>query len=289
MCPGCNEGDVLINDGTGWSVVAGSMLTAGQYRVRGVDGGPLFLYGISQYPLISGFGATGSSCGLATLNDGTLSCEPVNLVNDVSVVNDHLAFAAVQGDLVRWDGMHWGPETAVLSTPELTAIWADDSEVFGTGSSAGKIYSLVNDAWTLQSTNTLETFSAIYGLSANDVWAGTQQEHLFHYDGTNWNQVSWTGSGCPNGEALPIVSIWGKGSTVYFATQTAIARWNGSAMEIVARWTCAQNGANATQVIALWGNSETELFVLINDERDPRQSCGPMYVLYFDGSQFHRM
>ena len=41
--------------------------------------------------------------------------------------------------------------------------------------------------------------------------------------------------------------------------------------------------------VGIWGNSPTEVFFAIKDNRDERQLCGSEYMLYYDGSKFHRM
>jgi hypothetical protein len=229
-----------------------------------------------------------TACGLSLLKDGVRTCEPVDGVSDVAVVRSDLAYAALQGDLVRYDGSHWGPVTAIFpGQHELNMIWADATVVMGTGSSAGKIYSLSVDTWKLLDTRTLDTFTTIWGFSPTDVWAGTQQEHLFHYDGTAWTQVSWPGGGCS--QQSGIISMWGAGGVLYFATPTALARYAGSGTpQVIAQWAC-DSSQGAPQITALWGNSADELFIAIQDTRDPRQTCGMTFLLYYDGSKFHRM
>jgi hypothetical protein len=112
-CVGCLRERVDFNDGTGWKEVDGvwneedvQFQNGGQLFITGFNNGPLVLYGYSSMP-------DGMPCGLSFLDDGTRTCQPVDGVSDVAVVNDNLAYALLQGDLVRYDGEHWGP----LSTP----------------------------------------------------------------------------------------------------------------------------------------------------------------------------
>jgi len=276
-CFGCPYTAIEHNDGTGWSRLEGSF-PYGQQRIKGFDAGKLILYGSAQSP-----GNPNVSCGLATIDGSTITCQPVDGITDVAVTGS-TAYAALQGTLVRYDGTSWGPLPVVFpGQAELYSLWANADVVMGTGVSAGKIYSLRNNVWSIEDTRTLETFTTIFGSSSTDIWAATSQEHLFHYDGSVWTQVTWPGSGCssPNG----VVAIWGKDGTTYFATPSTLARWNGSAVEIVAQWPCG----SSAMIVGLWGNSPSEVFVLMADYTENRQPCGTQFLFHYDGTLFHRM
>jgi hypothetical protein len=281
MCPGCSQEPIYFNGGDGWELVAGTPYY-GQQKMKGFEGGALVLYGSTQQVKMPN-----ALCGLSLLSNGMFACEPVDGVSDVATVSSTLAYAVLQGDLVRYDGSHWGPLTAVLpGQHELMSVWADATVAMATGSSAGKIYTLRDNAWKLEDTRTLDTFTSIWGFSPTDVWAGTQQEHLFHYDGNMWQQVSWPGSGCS--QVSGISSMWGSGSVLYFATPTSLARWNGTKVDVLTQWDC-NDPQGAPTISGLYGNSPADVFVGIADGRPPMQPCGMTYVLYYDGTKFHRI
>jgi hypothetical protein len=277
-CFGCPHAVVEHNDGTGWRTIE-TAITYGQQRLKGFEGGALILYGSAQTttnPIMS--------CGLALLNGGTLDCEPVDGVSDVAVTGT-TAYAALAGELVRYDGTSWGPvPVAFPGQRELFQLWANQDVVIGTGSTAGRLYSLRGNAWTIEDTRTLETFTTVFGFASNDIWAGTAQEHLFHYDGTAWTQVSWPGGGCT--QAGGIYAMWGKDGVLFFATPTSLSRWNGTNVEVIAKWDCT---TATTTIGGMWGNSPTELFVLMSDYSESRQPCGSQFLMHYDGSKFHRM
>lgn len=278
-CIGCPYMTIQHNDGTGWRTLDAE-LGYGQQRLKGIEGGALVLYGSGET-----MGIPGGRCGLAVLDGSTLRCEPVEGVTDVAITGT-TAYAALQGDLVRYDGSNWGPVPVPFpGQRELSALWANPDLVVGTGMSPGKLFTLRNNTWTIENTRTLETFSTVFGLSSTDIWAGTMQEHVFRYDGAEWKQVPWAGKTCNQGQS-GITAMWGKDGVLYFSTVTALARWNGTSVEVIASWDCNTRSA---AIIGLWGNSANELFVLITDYSDFRRPCGNHFVMHYDGSKFHRM
>jgi hypothetical protein len=278
MCVGCPYVKIQHNDGTGWSTLEDNDLY-GQHRIKGFEGGKLVLFGSGQK-----IDSPSNLCGLAVLDGSTLTCQPVDGVTDVAVTGTS-AYAALQGQLIRYDGTSWGPvPVAFPGQPDLYQLWANEEVVIGTGTAAGRMFSLRGTTWAVEDTRTLETFTSVFGLASNDIWAGTAQEHLFHYDGSAWTQVSWPGSGC--GQLSGIVPMWGKDGVMYFATATSIARWNGTSVEVIAQWDC---NTRSTVVAGLWGNSPTELFVLMLDFSERQGSCGSQFLMHYDGTKFHRM
>jgi hypothetical protein len=149
-----------------------------------------------------------------------------------------------------------------------------------------EIYTLKNNAFTVENTRTLETFSAIFGFAPNDVWAGTYQGGLFHYNGTDWTRVEWDAPDC--GQPM-IFGMWGANGVLYFNTQTAVMRWNGTSVETLTELDCNQAMLGQLGFTTMWGNNENEVFIGLVDVRDHRTDCGPMYLLYYDGSKFHHM
>jgi hypothetical protein len=90
---------------------------------------------------------------------------------------------------------------------------------------------------------------------------------------------------------LPITGIWGSGSQdVYFHTDTELAHWDGTKLETLANWSCTGGMSSGVRIQGLWGNSSTEIFLTISDGlRFEAGNCGPEYVVFYDGTEFHRM
>jgi hypothetical protein len=289
MCPWCIQESIYFNDGSGWTPVAGAVSgnpnepqISGQLTLTGFDGGPLVLYGYGAYHPM-----TGIPCGLALLENGQRDCEPVDGVTDVHVVRRDLAYGALQGSLIQYDGERWGPVTAPApGQGGLSMLWADETVVMATGAMAGTIYTLRNGGWQIENTRTLENFSAIWGFGPSDVWAGTVQGGLHHFDGTTWNEVEWPGSGCSYDSV--ITGMWGAGGVLFFSTSTSLTRVDGTQAQTIAQWACNPN-AVTPRISSVWGNSANEVFIAVVDDRQPLNTCGTTFLLYYDGNQFHPM
>jgi hypothetical protein len=288
-CPACLDQSIYFNDGTGWTMVPGSSSTdddnlyaSGQLTLTGFDNGPLMLYGYGAYDVL-----TGQPCSLMLIDGDSRQCEPVDGISDVHVVSSTLAYGVMNGTLIKYDGERWGPVPAAAPTQNaLHAVWANDTSIMATGQQPGTIYSLRNGTWFIEDTRTLDYFSAIWGFAANDVWAGTAQGSLYHYDGTTWTEIEWPGGTCNAGSE--IIGMWGSGGIVYFHTPTSIGRWNGTQAETIAEWSCDSSSVNAT-ITSIWGNSATEVFFSVVDHSYPTNSCGSTFVMYYDGTLFHPM
>jgi hypothetical protein len=293
-CAGCFKERLHFNDGTGWKEMPGVSAEmgnpfggGGQLMVTGFNSGPIVLYGYS-------FTDMGQPCGLSFYDDEERSCQSVDGVTDVAVVNDHLAYAVLQGDLIRYDGERWGP--LPIQTPAQHAmqfLWADDTVAVATGMSPGSLYMLKDGAFRVEDTRTLELFSAVFGFGPNDIWAGTYQGGLYHYDGTAWSRVEWEKPDCGQsmfaGEQSMIFGMWGANGVLYFNTINAVVRVTGTTAEILTALDCNLAQSGSVGFTSIWGNSENEVFIGMIDQRQRYRDCGPTFLLYYDGSKFHQM
>jgi hypothetical protein len=283
-CGGCTHERVDFNDGSGWTEVEGVReednrfgQSAGALAITGFDNGPLILYGFSSQKM-------GQLCGLSMLEDGVRTCQPVDGVTDVQVVNDQLAYALLGGNLIRYDGTNWGPLPVDMPVQnELQFLWADSTVAVMTGISPGRIYTLRDGAMRIEDTRTLDHFASIFGFGPDDVWAGTFEGTLYHYNGTAWSQVELPEIECGQ---PPIYGLWGANGVLYIVTQSRVMRWDGNRVKTLAQIDCSRGAV--TGFTSIWGNSENEVFIGMLDNGS-FDKCGPSYLLYYDGSQFHRM
>jgi hypothetical protein len=280
-CMSCPNEAMYFHAGDGWTrlAVSGASL-GGRTALAGIAQGALILYGdATTFPMAT-------PCGLAMVEGGTRSCEPIDSVRDVAVVDDQLAYALLEGELLSYDGTSWGPLPQLPPAgSDLTTIWANDSVLMATDRFAGRIASLRAGTWSIENTRTTDTFSAIWGNSATDVWAGSYQGTLHRLTGSDWREVPWSGSSCPD---PTIYGMWGTGDTLYFHTSTTLARWNGSALEVLLEMPC-NHADDEPRITSIWGNAEDELFVAVSDPRASARRCGSVFVLHFDGTLFHEM
>lgn len=281
-CAGCNGAARAIyqNDGYGWRSVCDELGGSGRstLKLRGFVGGPLLVAGQDD-----NYAAPG--CGLSLVNEaGMRTCEPVFSSRDAFVAAESLAYAIAEGDLLRYQDGAWGPLSALL--PEghaLTGLWADEEVVFAITSGLGKILTLQNAEWSRHETGTVEQFTAIWGFSADDVWAGTASGGIHHFDGSEWREANRMGDGA--GSCQRVEGMWGSDGVLYVHTGTALARIVEDSLEMVGTWPCDAGGP---RIRSIWGDGPEELFVAIDDPRQPRRPCGLVFIIQFDGERFHR-
>jgi hypothetical protein len=267
---------IYFNDGNGWRLTyeetassVGPDLTTCLYNIMGLSDGSLFAWS-----------GPSRSCNLAYIKDGNLDW--VNFtVYDLFVVNDTLAYAIYSyGDLkiIKYDGNSWSPIPAVIPY-FVWHIWADESSVFA-GGDGGTIVSLENNEWIVHDTRTLATVKSIWGFSGENVWVGFDDGSLRHFNGETWEQVDWPRTN-PSG-FNSIEGMWGKDDNLFFHTAYQLTMWDGNVFTVLAYWESA-----GIHVNAIWGNSPNELFLAVEDTNYQGTSCGPKYVLWWDGSGFH--
>ena len=224
---------------------------------------------------------------------------------DLVVVRDDLAYASWQagGDarIVRWNGSTWSAIPAPLPFTEARRahLWADVANLFVAGPYS-ILLSLEADDWRVHDAGSLANFTAIWGFAGDDVWVGGEEGVLKHYDGVSWTDVAWpsreTAGTCV--WASPIHGMWGADGVLYFVTSTQFARWDGTEVEVLGfwpdRWDPDTGGGRCVpelRLVALWGNSPTEVFLAIaRPSPEPSSAyCNDIAVLFWDGATFHWM
>jgi hypothetical protein len=279
------------NDGRQWTLDLEVRNAASDFGLRGASGSWLALYD-KRTADVTAMNFTGApplitSCSLGVLQNDALECIDLDPVADLFVANARLAHALV-GDtrLLSYDGERWRAMTELLPFP-ASVLWADESRVLALGR-VGTALWLENGAWTFQDAGTVEHFTAAWGTARDNIWAGTAQGGVFHYDGATWSERGRIqGDTCD--ARSPVGGIWGIGTQVYFQTASALARWNGTEIETVANWSCSPS-ASSVQITGLWGNAPDELFLsLVDQRRFDVDRCAPVFVVHYDGTTFHRM
>jgi hypothetical protein len=123
---GCPSIKIYFNDGNGWETIyqEDQIPDIGwdESQLTGFDKGPLVVYGYHE--MFFEEGGT-SACGLATIENGTKTCEPIYYVDDVFIVNDDLAYAIYDGEVIRYNGDSWGPLPGALVDRWVNQIWAN--------------------------------------------------------------------------------------------------------------------------------------------------------------------
>jgi hypothetical protein len=104
-------------------------------------------------------------------------------------------------------------------------------------------------------------FRAIWGTSANDIFAAGDRGNIYHYDGTSWSYME------NPAKYYPLYAMWGTApDNVYAAGSAYIVHYNGYA------WHSESNPAGYYSVIrGIWGSGPDDIYAV-----------GPG-ILHFDG------
>ena len=278
------------NDGRSWKPSLDELNRLGRYELTGAPGSALIIHGepvaeTSELGMLPRF----PLCALGTIDGGGIDCMDLDPVTSVFVVGKERAAAILNASrLLLHDGERWRGDTAPIPFP-VTEVWASDGEVLAAGR-AGIVLWREGDGWRLEDPGTLAHITALWGTSRQDVWAGTSDGHVLHYDGTVWNEVAALG-GASCDSALPIEGIWGAGGDVFVHSRTQLARIRGGEVESLANWSCSLTAdPQGIAITGLWGNGPNEVFIAITDHvRPDSDRCGAAHVVYYDGESFHRM
>ncbi len=287
------------DDGSGWKLQLERPGVAGAFALTGSPSGALLINDPqsatdpnAQLPpnlMLPGTITPEIPCSLGVAHGSTLDCLDLDPVQSVFAVDPQLAYAVMGGTrLLSYDGTQWHANAALIPYP-VTALWADHDGVLAVGH-AGTVLRLEQDGWVLDDPGTLEHITSVWGSARDDLWLGTSQGNIIHYDGMQWTPMGHVG-GVTCSAVTPIRGIWGAGGTVYFYSDEALVRWNGSELESIGNWSCAvTNGLGGTTITGLWGNAPDEVFLtMLDPNRSGVDPCGVAFAVNFDGSTFHRM
>jgi len=279
---GCPGHAIYFNDGVnGWQrpYTLQDNTTLFDLTLRGLPNGSLFEYGGQQE--FTGL----PTCTLRRVDsEHAWTCERSGREPSAFfAVSSALAYASIGADLVRFDGSAWaayGP-----SAPgDIAQAWASEDQITAL-SFQGEVSSLRGDTWTRDASAPFA--QRMWGNAANDLWFVDTGNQLIHFDGATSTLIADLGQDlCGNWRN--VLGIWGSGDSVFIYTASSIQRWNGTALETLADWSCTFNDG-AIVIQDVWGNGPNEVFLAVNDFTRSFGTCGETLVVYFDGNQFHRL
>ncbi|HMI91292.1 MAG TPA: hypothetical protein VK509_08010, partial [Polyangiales bacterium] len=269
---------VFHNEGTGWSLRA-DLIGSREVGLTAASAAKLIIYG--------DLGDQSEACALGVLSGAKLECEKVLAVRAGFAVNETRAFAlAGAGIVLESDGQSWisrsGPMTGAR------AIWADDDDLVVVGL-GGLVQRMVDDAWVSENVGSEAALTAVWGRNGDDLWVGDAAGRVLHFDGTSWQEIAQLG-GVTCSRMTPIAHISGAGAHVWIHTSLQLARWDGSELESFGNWSCAplrpDQNFDTLQIEDISAVSEDDVFIALSDSAGA--SCGDVYAVHYDGSEFHR-
>ena len=234
--------------------------------LKGFVNGPLIVY-------------PGPGCRIEFIDGPVASCSGAQSVRDVAVVNSSLAYAVYQDRVLRFDGSFWtqlgGPLQGGPGLPFFQqSVWADASTIVVVADGGVWVIPSGGDP-VLQKGLPEVNFGAVWGFGASDIWIGNVEGQLYHYDG-----VAWSLKASIPGDCGWIYKLWGSEGSLFVLTPNLFGRWDGSGITTLSSLACD----DTAQFKDFWGNSPSEVFVVLEDRTHGTAGCGPAQVQWFNGS-----
>ena len=264
---------VYRNDGEGWQEL---------YRVSNAHSERLWAYPDGRI-LSSG---RADSCGLLSLGRaGQSRCLLDGPVADVSIVDEDTTYVLRFDRVLAGDGVTFEELTPPLGPADAvnaTDLFAADGYMVVAGSAQSVWLRATEDTdWEQLQGVPQGDYRAVWAFAPDDIWIGSAQGELVHYDGDRW-QTMWSASDCAH---EGIHSLWGaEDGTLYFATEAHFGRWAEGQVELLSSWECQPD----VGLVGLWGNAADEVFLSVVDRRRGSMTCGQGLLFWFDGSEIRR-
>lgn len=275
-----------FNDGTGWQDYYDRCSMGMSWEVSAIMGFP-----DGQLMGVGGGGSPGPVVWID--EDGTEVSANLD-AQKLFIVNETLAYAIDQEKAYRFDGIGWEPVPAFFPY-DVYGIWADATDLFGVGINGTIIsYSGSSQEWVVHDSGTIESLSTVWGFGGSDVWVGSaESDQLLHYDGVEWTPQQWPVH--PPGSHTQIEGMWGQDGVLFFHTNTQLVRWDGSQFTDLSTWPCVEEEipsgevvcTNGLVIMAIWGNSPTEVFIGFADASVWPFNCRELHLFWFDGTDYH--
>jgi hypothetical protein len=254
-----------FNDGTGWRVLMDAE-TSAAFDLNGFDRGPLLVGQPACSAALVDVGSKTTRCTLPATDDP--------FEHRSFVVSESLAYLVDQAGLHEYRAGVWSLLTEAL--PEaINALWANEQVVYLAGEY--QLYSWEQNGAELSAVPNAPAarYTAVWGFASDDVWFGNSAGQLTHYDGQSFSRGP-----IPKGIEYPgITALWGHSGELFFSMMKRFGR--------VTRAGEHETVLNA-EVRDFWGTSPTDLFLAVGDSAFDDTACGGGFLLYFDGSEFHR-
>lgn len=163
-------------------------------------------------------------------------------VSDVWVVGE-------AGIILHYDGSRWSQQASGVDVTLFDVWGTSPSNVWAVGA-RGTVIQYNGSSWNPVTVGTVaDTFSAIHGSSADDVWiAGfdATDNLVVHWDGNDWNEsfrVAITD--------FAFNRIWAAGPSDVWVAEQNCYRWDGVSWNVVPQ----------SELLSLWGSGPTDVWI----------------------------
>ncbi|MDY0004030.1 MAG: hypothetical protein RBU30_22215 [Polyangia bacterium] len=177
------------------------------------------------------------------------------------------------GSSIRhFDGTAW-TESLPTITGNYPAIWGYSADAVFATAGSGNVVEWNGTSWTTMSTSTTYGCHGIWGSSPTNVYAVCDNGATTRYNGSSWSSVS-TGAGTHQR------NIWGSGPNDIFVTVDfgRIRHFNGTS------WSGWNVGSN--HYWGIWGSGPNDVFV---SSGDPWAGGGSGTIQHYNGTSWAQM
>lgn len=284
---------IYYNDGVTWEMLFESpsrevdpeIPSICLINIMGNELGDLYLWSGSE-----------SGCRLMLFRDGEKEFKEFTAINFFAV-NESLAFSCSPDGLMQYSFDSWSR----IDTEPCggIAMWAtEDTVVVAESRGIARIFS--EGSWHELDSGVLDDLLSVWGFSEEDIWFGTSGGELLQWDGTTFVLHDWPDMGDSTYEhacrrkGLPIEGMWGSDNSLFFHTKNQLVMYDGYTFTILGYWPGIDRVDELgtycdgeVLIKAIWGNTETELFLALIDSSYITEDCGPELAVWWDGADFH--
>jgi hypothetical protein len=266
-CDGVGR-SLYTNAGDGWRAIHTADQISENARLSGFWGGDLIIYnddcGIS---LVDRGGVRRCSASYDELGESVLGVATVGSAG----------YALVGEGLFTYDAPGWREFASVATPFGSGAIGAGQDLIvvaayqqFVARGDAGGAFAVIQEV-------PVGDYTSVW-VSGPEIWLANTAGHLVRFDGQRWTTID-------TGINEAIYGLWGGADGVlYFHGQQDFGRWKEGAVELFA---IAPEQGGDIQFTSIWGNSANEVFLSVLDTSFRQYQCSGVFMVWFDGSEFH--
>ena len=284
--------ELQFNDGTEWKPIY-ELTSGASWRISGFPPtGPVVIPGYSLNPHDPNYRQSITFLGDTTTE--SLNPGGVHLVTQSVTTADTRAFVMLAffgvalnhgyalinetdlttNALLEYQNGSWSK----LSTLEFSAsaVWSDGATIAVAGSNQS-IALRAPGSTKFQRLDGVPVgdYGTVWGFSSNNIWAGNSAGQLVQYDGSAWQVVQTNANDS-------ITRLWGANGALYYTTSSEFGRWNGTQLDVLVP------ASAGIRMRDLWGRSQNEVFLAVSDPTFAQYKCGDKFLVWFDGTSFHR-
>jgi hypothetical protein len=237
-----DNGAILWYDGAAWSTFA-SPTTQGLTTVQMVSATEGYAIGNNVFLPWNG-------------TNWTIAATPSGFFSSLAMVSATEGYADSYEGIYVWDGVAWTLDYTGTDAYLDNMTLLSDGQIVAVGN-AGTIFRHNSGGWSADNAPFSKILNAVAAISSTDVWAVGYEEVLLHYNGTTWQEGTFTSLPTPvSNRAFFDIAFW-SASDGWIVGSDVILRWDGTGWQEVDDNSSEYRGYRGVEVV-----SETDVWVV---------------------------